>query len=125
MRAVRIGCVLLAIIALVVFVAREGVRWWIVHHTEGVVNGYGELKELPEEAVVAQLGQPVEDVGYRIPLGPPGPGPAPPPGTNRTLVYHTQDRLRLDSGTLYVFLEQQGGKWVCVHSVWVRDGIVF
>lgn len=125
MRVMRIAGLWLAAVALCLFVAREAASWWVRHHTEPVRYGYGEVEELPEEAVVAQFGQPVQDVGYLISLGPPGPGPYPPPGTNRTLVYHTQDRLRQDRGTLYVYLELRDGKWVCSSSVWVREGVVF
>lgn len=108
-------------LAVVLFVAHTGTRWWIIHHTEpvrrGANNGWAE------QDVVAKLGPPTQDLDYPVSLGPPPRNPSKEPC--RTLVYRQQDPLRLESGTVYIWLRMQDGEWVCSASAWVRDGVMF
>ena len=108
-------------LAVILVVAHTSMRWRVIHHTEpirrGAYNGWAERD------VVAKLGPPVQELDYPVSLGPPPRNPSKEPC--RTLVYRQQDPLRLESGTLYIWLRMQDGEWVCSASAWVRDGVMF
>jgi hypothetical protein len=82
----------------------------LVGRTEGQVRG--------------SYGQPDTDwQGYRS-LGPYDPPPL-PPGPIRTLIFHPGSLFHPEGGTLWVWVTERDGGWVCFESCWFADGVVF
>jgi hypothetical protein len=83
-----------------------------------------ELVGLDEAQILSDYGSPETDVqGYEM-LGPEGP-PSRPAGAIRTLTYRPRGLKHPGGGTLYVWLVERGGVWLCFESCWFRDGVQF
>ncbi len=51
--------------------------------------------------------------------------PPPHPGTIRTLVFHPRGLFHPEGGTLWVWVVERDGQWVCYRSCWFADGVQF
>jgi hypothetical protein len=51
--------------------------------------------------------------------------PALPPGPIRTLIFHPCSLLHPEGGTLWVWVTERDGEWVCFESCWFADGVQF
>jgi hypothetical protein len=69
--------------------------------------------------LVSRLGQPEESYNKDFnPLNAPR-LVNPPVEPRRTLYFRTR------RGHLWIWLRPEGDRWVCYHSIWYRDGVVF
>ena len=69
-------------------------------------------------------GEPVKDwQGYQ-PVGLPPDRTWTPQGTIRTLVFHPRGFFHPEGGTLWVWLRERDGEWVCFGSCWFKSGVV-
>jgi hypothetical protein len=77
-----------------------------------------------ERQLHERYGSPAEDwPGYQsLALYVP---PSLPQGPIRTLVFHPRGLLHPESGTLWVWVVERDGVWVCFESCWFADGVVF
>jgi hypothetical protein len=51
--------------------------------------------------------------------------PTLPPGPIRTLVFEPRGLQHPEGGTLWVWVTEQDGEWVCFESCWFADGLMF
>ena len=77
-----------------------------------------------EPQLLASYGRPDDDrQGYHsLALYVP---PALPPGSIRTLIFYPRGLLHPEGGTLWVWLVERDGVWVCFESCWFADGVEF
>jgi hypothetical protein len=77
-----------------------------------------------EAQVRASHGEPEQDwTGYQ-PLALYVP-PSLPPGPIRTLVFRPGGLLHPEGGTLWVWVTERDGVWVCFESCWFAGGVAF
>jgi hypothetical protein len=48
-----------------------------------------------------------------------------PPGPIRTLIFHPRGLLHPEGGTLWVWVVERDGEWVCFESCWYADSVRF
>jgi hypothetical protein len=48
-----------------------------------------------------------------------------PPGPIRTLIFHPRGLLHPEGGTLWAWVVERDGEWVCFESCWFANGVVF
>ena len=48
-----------------------------------------------------------------------------PPGPIRTLIFHPRGMLHPEGGTLWVWVVERDGAWVCFESCWFAAGVRF
>ncbi|VTU00258.1 unnamed protein product [Gemmataceae bacterium] len=77
-----------------------------------------------EGEVRRSYGQPDEDWSGYHPLALDVPRTL-PPGPIRTLVFAPRGLLHPEGGTLWVWVAERDGEWVCFESCWFADGVVY
>ena len=51
--------------------------------------------------------------------------PSLPPGRIRTLIFHPRGLLHPEGGTLWLWVVDRDGVWLCFESCWFADGVAF
>jgi hypothetical protein len=51
--------------------------------------------------------------------------PSLPSGPIRTLIFHPCGLFHPEGGTLWVWVTERDGEWVCFESCWFEDGVEF
>ena len=77
-----------------------------------------------EGEIRASYGQPNNDRPGYHPLALSIP-PSLPHGSIRTLIFHLHGLLHPEGGTLWVWLVERDGVWVCFESCWFADSVRF
>jgi hypothetical protein len=81
------------------------------------------LVDRTEGEIRRSYGQPLEDWSGYQPLARHVP-PTLPPGSIRTLIFSPDGLFHPEGGTLWVWVVERDGAWVCFESCWFADGVM-